>query len=492
MRTVTRIAVIGAALLWGGLWVFAQDRPAGQEPKEAGRILELERQVKELQAAVTELSRQNVAPQQQTRLLLDANPGAKNEPKKEEPKKEERKQDIPIKMSFKDGLRFKSEDGNFEAHLGGRYQGNYRVVEDFADSISGPTDTFPRRTGFYTRAARLEIDGTVYKDWEFKVQGDWGLGTSVLQDGFVGFKRWKEFSLRLGQFKEPFSMEQLNTLLFLPMAERTTGDRLVPARDLGVMAHGKLLNDIVGYQIAYFNGDGANRTALGDVEQEKDFAVRLEVWPLKTTDFALKDMRLGAAATFGNHDDAALGDIRTRQTETRVIDMDGTTVLDGGRNRVGVEFQLPFESFGLEAEWYRVGMDLREGAVSEEIDFTQWYATLAWMVTGEKMKFGQRVRPAKNFLDKGGLGAIQLALRYGRFTADGDLMSSGFTVPKTATLNTTTRRVDEWSFAANWYPNPNTRVTLNLIRNEYGDALVGGGHSVDGEYAAIMRFQLDF
>lgn len=118
-------------------------------------------------------------------------------------------------------------------------------------------------------------------------------------------------------------------------------------------------------------------------------------------------------------------------------------------------------------------MDLLKGAVSKKVDFNQWYATLVGMVTGEKMMFNQRVRLGKNFLDEGGLGAIQLALRFGQFTVDGDIVSSGFTVPKTATLNTTTRRVDEWSFAANWYPNPNTRVTLSLIRNVYGDALSG-------------------
>lgn len=391
------------------------------------------------------------------------------------------KQESPdVDVLFKEGLRIRSKDGNLEMHLGGRLLEHLRIVEETPDAASG---TFPRETGFLLRQARLEMSGTLYRDWEFKVQGDWGQGASVLQDGYLGWKGLKEFSVRLGQFKEPFSgPDELTSTRFITMAERVTGNRLVPARDVGVQLWGRLFDDVLGYQLAVFNGSGQNPGAGADANDEKDVAVRVTLRPIG--EGAFRQLQLAAAATWGDNDDPVLGDIRTRQTETRVVDMDGTTVIDDRRRRLGFELQVPYRNFGLEAEWYRVSMDLRDGAVREGIDFDQWYVTVLWVVTGEERKFDDRLRPLRPFRPvEGAWGALEVAVRFARFEADEEIVDRGF-----ALAGTTTTRTDELTLGVNWWPAANVRITVNYIHNEYADELAG----IDEEDAGLMRFQVDF
>lgn len=393
----------------------------------------------------------------------------------------EKREGSEVEVLFKEGLRIRSKDGNLQMHIGGRLLEHLRIVEDTPDTPAAAA-TFPRETGFLLRQARLEMSGTLYRDWEFKVQADWGQGAAVLQDGYVGWKGLKEFAIRLGQFKEPFSgLDEMTSTRFIPMAERVTGNRLVPARDVGVQFWGRLFDDVLGYQIAVFNGSGQNPGAGADVNDEKDVAARLTLRPIGEGDF--KNLHLGVAATFGDNDDPVLGDVRTRQTETRVIDMDGTTVIDDARERLGFELQIPYRNFGLEAEWYRVSMDLRDGAVEEEIDFDQWYVTVLWVVTGESKKFDDRLRPEKPFnLKEGTWGALELAARFARFEVDEEIVDLGF-----ALAPTTTTRTDEFTIGFNWWPVANVRITANYIRNEYEDELSG----IDDENAALIRFQAD-
>ena len=95
-----------------------------------------------------------------------------------------------VQPMWKDGFRLRSEDGKYDIHFGGRLLVQSRT-------FIGETR---RNDTFRVREARLQADGTLFNDYEFTVQGDFGGGSAQLQDGFLGWKRHKTFSLRLGQF----------------------------------------------------------------------------------------------------------------------------------------------------------------------------------------------------------------------------------------------------------------------------------------------------
>lgn len=95
----------------------------------------------------------------------------------------------------------RTKDGNFEARIGGRVLTPYRDVLDRPDDDTTPFWSVPDTA--FVRQARFEMEGTLFKDWGFKVQTDFGTGafsqsaatltaasvTGTLRDAFVEWKR---------------------------------------------------------------------------------------------------------------------------------------------------------------------------------------------------------------------------------------------------------------------------------------------------------------
>src|SRR6185295_11051994 len=168
--------------------------------------------------------------------LMMVQPGAFDEP--QDPSRQETKtvadekprdakppEEPPITVSLKDGIHFKSSDGNLDATLGGYVGIHYRVVAHRPDdNVRTSPDSW------LIRQARPELIGTLYKDFDFRLQLDFPTGgtssaTGTLQDAYVGWRRYPELSIRIGQFKEPFGQEQATTDRFLDFDERSEGDR---------------------------------------------------------------------------------------------------------------------------------------------------------------------------------------------------------------------------------------------------------------------------
>src|SRR5262245_32763884 len=174
-------------------------------------------------------------------------------------------QKSPIDVWFEDGLRFKSQDGNFEGRIGGRLLAHYRGIFDRPQDTAAPLRDLPNT--IFVRQARLEFEGTIMKDWFFKVQSDFGTGltnqstgaapsnvSGTLRDGFLEWRRYKEFSIRFGQFLMPISQEDYSSSRFIDFAERSVMNRLNPSREIGLMAFGTILDGSLDYSAVLSNG----------------------------------------------------------------------------------------------------------------------------------------------------------------------------------------------------------------------------------------------
>lgn len=141
---------------------------------------------------------------------------------------------------------------------------------------------------FDVRRARLDIKGDITKQLDYRLQSEFGGGTSVkLLDATIGYKFDDFLKLTLGQFKIPFSQEnllsspKLETINRSPVVESLVarGKDIIGnqnGRDIGVQTSGSLLsikdNYILDYVIGIFNGAGINTT---DTNVRKDFVGRL-------------------------------------------------------------------------------------------------------------------------------------------------------------------------------------------------------------------------
>mgnify|MGYP001617256209 CR=1 FL=1 len=69
-------------------------------------------------------------------------------------------------------------------------------------------------SSFFIRRARLEAGGILFKHYEYKVQADFAdTGSTLLRDGFININYAKEAQFQFGQFKAPFSQEELTPLM---------------------------------------------------------------------------------------------------------------------------------------------------------------------------------------------------------------------------------------------------------------------------------------
>ncbi len=396
--------------------------------------------------------------------------------------------DPEVSVTFKDGFKFKSADGNFEGHIGGRALVHFRdIVDRHEDSNRTSTDQF------FVRQARLEATMTFWKDWEVKVQADFPTGASstsgTLQDGFILWKRLPELNVRIGQFKEPFSQEESTPTRFIDFCERSVVNRLAPARDIGIMVQGKLFDNMFEYELGAFNGAGR---AVNDVNDEKELCARLRVNPFVSSEDGslFKGLRIGVSFSVQDVDSAGIDALDLTTTELAVKFLDATAgLIDGHRQRIGVELSWVHQSLSVRAEWAQRSDEVLLGASDVDIDVNGWYFAATWIITGEKKALENRLTPANPFdLSKGDWGAFELAVRVASLDG-GDIIDE---LLASSTLNA--EKVTTITVGINWWPTKNVRISPNFILENYSDdvTFTGPVEQEDSVTGFIVRFQMDF
>lgn len=159
--------------------------------------------------------------------------------------------------------------------------------------------------GFGLRLIRLYVDGTVMKDFKYRLQAEMSGAPGVdkgprIIDATIEWAHWKEFSIKAGQFKRAFTFENpMNpwdigngnysqlTLKMAGMSDRC-GEHGSGGRDLGIQFQGDLFRSKKDghaqfhYQAAVYNGQGINHR---DENGKKDFIGTLQWIPMKGLTF---------------------------------------------------------------------------------------------------------------------------------------------------------------------------------------------------------------
>jgi phosphate-selective porin OprO/OprP len=396
-----------------------------------------------------------------------------------------------IKVSLRDGVHFKSADGNFDIVLGGYVGIHWRIFADRPqDNVKTSPDTW------YLRQVRPELSGFIYKDFDFRVQLDFPTGpaaiSGTIQDAYAGWRGIPEFSLRVGQFKEPFGQEQTTPDRFLDFNERSQGDRFTPSRDIGAEVYGTIAGGVFTYELGYFNGAGR---AVLDNNKGKEEAVRLRVQPFALADESsiFKYLRLGVAGTVSSNQKAPINAFNSNSAYLNISYLTTANVpanvLDGQRDRWGGEATWNYGPVGLRGEaWRRVDHVDTATLFHHRIPTTAWSAEATWLVTGEKKPIEARLAPLHPFeLHGGGWGALELAARIDRVHVDSDIISTGIAVPGGANV------VTGYSAGINWYLTRNIRISPNVYREVFNqDIAFADGRNDRHFIGGILRFQLEF
>lgn len=198
----------------------------------------------------------------------------------------------PIDYKLGKGFTFTSRDEKFQLTLGGRMQFRYTYTnkDDKYTTKTDRTDT----SQFDLKTARLIAQGYAYsKDLTFKLEIDpRALASSTSQKGLVeasmNYKLIDAAQLKIGQFKTPFSRQEITSDAALQFVDRSiVVNAFKHSYDTGAMLHGKVLNGIVYYSGGVFGGAGQTSTRTSN---NALFAARLAVNPLGDMEYSEADL----------------------------------------------------------------------------------------------------------------------------------------------------------------------------------------------------------
>ena len=134
-----------------------------------------------------------------------------------------------VKPEMQDGiLVFKNEKANY------KFWFDIRVQADGAVFFGNDDDYDKIGNGMNIRRSRFAVKGQLDKNWYGEIDTDWTSGAPELKDAIIAFTGLPNTEIKIGNFKENFSIQRNSTSRYLVFMERPMVTSLAPSRHLGV------------------------------------------------------------------------------------------------------------------------------------------------------------------------------------------------------------------------------------------------------------------
>ena len=405
------------------------------------------------------------------------------------------------KVTLKDGLKIKSASGDFSAQIGA-----YAQLDTAFYGDQGDTDF---ANGTELRRARLSMSGTVFRDWDYKLEADFAGTTQAsgttnnvtITDAYMRYNGLKPVAITAGSFKVPFSLEAVSSAKYITFMERGLPFAFLNLRSLGAMAStgGDNWTGAVGLF-------GETVTTQNVDDEGWGPAARLTWAPVWKKDRVL---HLGVGGQYRVPGDNANGSLRERvrfrsKPESNIISDNlaqcgsptdaGCGAFPAGQGRSsgrlvdtgnisgdvnhytlgGLEAAAVYGPFSLQGEYTRADVDRDTG---ENLSFDGYYVYGSWFLTGESRNYRADkgtfdvLQPKNNFsLRSGGRGAWEIGIRFSSIDLNDENVTGG--------------QEDNLTVGLNWYPNPYMRLMANYVNVL---DVEGGAH--DGEAIDAVQFR---
>lgn len=456
-------------LMLGTFFIFWPGTATAEKKKSVNeRILEI-------------LIEKDIITEKQYQELLQQ---AKEEESREIQKEKQQEEKQGVTAGFKRGFYIETADKKSKILLRGRFHGDFKAY--LGDN--------PQNDSFFVRRARLALAGRLYENYAFRIEAEFGKGGARLNDAFLNLQYYKPVQFIFGQFKVPFSMEEMHSDNWIDFTERSIANKISPSRDIGMMLHGGIGGQALYYQLGLFNGYKLNKPS--DADDGKDLAGRVVYAPFLNSGSRLfQGLRVGASFTWGNEDltkDQWWNSGKwSTAAGTVYMGMGDGVIQNGTRIRGGAELYWDWGSTKLQSECMIVSLGgLEKGTVRDDCKVWGGYVSLSHFLTGEKFVFKKgkpgRVVPLRPLsLNGDGWGALQIAARIEMVKGDQDLLDRGFVDPSRYT-----NRASGVTLGINWYPVDMVRLMLNYYHMDFGDSVVVNDTKIDHEDVILTRFEL--
>lgn len=396
------------------------------------------------------------------------------------------------------GIKIKTDDGRFEANVGGRIHFDGNLVSEDTDARFGSARN-PAQSGFFFRRIYLTLAGKLY-GWTYKIEPDFapnnasGGASIAFQDVYLATTLGPG-EIQLGQRKPFRAMEDLTSSNDVLMIERpfasSSGGTFKGGTDRefqeGVFYHGNGDSYTWGTSFASLRRDngpgteGWSSSARGTLAPLDGEGSVVHVGLSFSYEHPANNQ--GASPTT-TPEGVGAGGYAYAGRRGPTINLGSTThhVSTGG-----LEYANAFGPWFLQAE-YMNQLELGDGSnfAPDNQTIQAWYVQTGFFLTGETRPYKKADGVFTNPKPKNGYGAIELTARYD--DAKNKDNPAACNASATAAGTADKCEVSAITFGANYYVNPRVRFMLNYI---LGKADLGSAGK-DEPRTLAARAQLSF
>ena len=375
-----------------------------------------------------------------------------------------------------------------------------KVQEDGHRSYAGaPLDPWE------LHRTRVGVQGRLFKDIEFEIERELtekelsdsdivtgALPSSPWKDVYLNLAHVKDAQIQIGKFKIPFGLDQLTGVTHNDFVYRSLGaNYLAPARDVGIVAHGRFFARGLSYRAGIFRHDGDNARSKNIQGGDETVAARVTGAPLRR--LGMGNLELGTAFTISRLSDDSFepNGLRARTLVTQDTFYEPVYV-KGLRRRWEVDADWAAGPASARSEFTWVTDDrLQQGLADDTLPDARaraWYVSGTWLITGERKE--RPLEPSREFL-QGGVGAVEVVGRWERLWYDssgGGRLEEASRSPRSETILPAGERA--LTVGVNWMLNRWMKVQINAIREHVEDAERSPVSNGAAFWSRVVRFQL--
>ena len=379
---------------------------------------------------------------------------------------------------WKQGVHLDSPEDFLKLKFGGRLQWDYgwyngnQLRDDRSLDLESQGEV---------RRARLYMSGEMAKILAFKFQFDFAGKDTTMKDFYLRVKKLPYVgNFTIGHFYEPFSLETLTSGKYTTFIERALPTAFSPERNWGMRLDNHAFDErmtwALGVYHAYVNNDLAH---WGSSSQGQATAMTGRVTYLPCyKDKGRKLLHVGAAYSLRRPEESIKFEQRPEAHMMKTLTSTGSFYAKRV-HLLGTEVAWVHGPFSVQAEYIAAGVNVRREA--DDVWLQGMYVQTSYFLTGEHRPYDTKtgvfkgVKPKKNFLSGGGIGAWEVAARFSTIDLnDGD-------------LSTSAHRMTDLTVGLNWYLNPNMRISGNYVRS-----CVKGPLTSDAADIFLLRLQIAF
>jgi len=353
---------------------------------------------------------------------------------------------------------------------------------------------------------RIGIQGTLFRHIDFEIERELTeqeLTEKDITAGITPKSQWKDVNFNLdyiknaqiqvGKFKIPFGLDQLTGVTHNDFVYRSLGaNYLAPARDIGVMVHGRFFKRGLSYSTGVFLHDGDNARSKKIEGGDQTFAARVAGKPFRRLSHTWFDaLEVGTALAFTHVTDDSFrpNGLRGRTIMTQ-DDFASPVYVKGQRSRWEGDVDWTIGPASLRAEYTRVIDERRNQSFTDsdlpDARYRSWYIGGTWLITGEAKT--RPVKPERELL-RGGPGAVEVAARYERIVYDSvNGAVDAFSNPRAENILPTGERA--LTLGVNWTLNRFMKLQFNGIREHVDNPDRSPVPNGDAFWSRVVRLQL--